>query len=403
MSHLEIHHDRCDLCELCVQSCPFDALEISQDRLTVSEECVLCGACVKVCPRDALEIIETPVEEPTPDIEMYSGVWVFAEPSGREEEGMHPVALELLGKARELADRLQTELSVVVIGSETRKQLDVLRHYPVDRVFTVRSGRLDAFCSETWAAVVADLIDREKPDIVLCGATAAGRSFFPRVAALLGTGLTADCTGLDIDEDEGLLLQTRPAFGGNIMATIICPRHRPQMATVRPNVLPRMEPAQRRDPEVVEVSTDAENLDSPVEILTGTIEDTGAENISEADIIVAGGRGVGGGEGFDVIRQLADVLGGAVGASRAAVDAGWIPYVHQVGQTGTTVQPRIYIACGISGAVQHLVGMQSAETVIAINTDPGASIFENADYGLVGDLHVVVPQLIRAITDRREN
>jgi electron transfer flavoprotein alpha subunit len=397
VSHLEIHHEQCDLCELCVQSCGFDAMEVAEERLRVGEECVLCGACVKVCPHLALEIMEGEQAAEPMDVDSYSGVWVFAEPAPRAETGMHPVALELLGKGRALADARGTELCVVVAGDEVDRQVDTLRRYPVDRIRAVCKPSLSTFCSGPWAAILADMIRESKPEIVLCGATSAGRSFFPRVAALVGTGLTADCTGLRIDEEKGLLLQTRPAFGGNIMATIVCPRHRPQMATVRPNVLEAMSPGEPRDVPVIEFEPDAGVLESPVEVLASHVVETGAENISEADIIVAGGRGVGGPEGFSVIRELAQSLDGAVGASRAAVDAGWIPYAHQVGQTGTTVQPRIYVACGISGAIQHLVGMQSADTIIAINKDPGAPIFEKADFGLVGDLHAIIPRLIEAI------
>ena len=398
MSRLEIHHEQCDLCELCVQSCPFDAMEVEEGRIRVGDECVLCGACVKVCPHGAIEIIEEEQPAEPVDLDAYSGVWVFAEPSPRAESGLHPVALELLGKGRELADARGSELCMIVVGEDVERQAETLKRYPIDRIFAVREPVLSTFCSEPWAATLAGMIREGKPEIVLCGATSAGRSFFPRVAALVGTGLTADCTGLRIDEEEGLLLQTRPAFGGNIMATIVCPRHRPQMATVRPNVLEALPPVEPGEIEVLEISPDPGSLDSPVEVLAQHVEETGAENISEADVIVSGGRGVGGPEGFDVIRDLAETLGGSVGASRAAVDAGWIPYAHQVGQTGTTVQPRLYIACGISGAVQHLVGMQSAETIIAINKDPGAPILQKADYGLVGDLHVLIPRLIEAIT-----
>lgn len=403
MSRLVVNHPICDLCDRCVQICPFDALEIVDDQLHVSEKCVLCGACVEACPRDALRIQESRGTGRDIDVESYSGVWVFAEPSPQTPEGFHPVGLELLGKGRELADGLDEQLSVVVMGENTRQQITALKTFPIDHIYAIGAPSLQSFCSESWAAVLADLIEQQKPDIVLCGATSAGRSFFPRVAALLGTGLTADCTGLDIDEENGYLLQTRPAFGGNIMATIICPEHRPQMATVRPNVLEEIEPEpnQQDDVTVTEIEPPAQLLHTPVDLLRDVVETTGAENISEADIIVSGGRGVGGPEGFEVIRKLARILDGSVGASRAAVDAGWIPYTHQVGQTGVTVQPRLYIACGISGAVQHLVGMQSADTVIAINTDPGAPIFENADYGLVGDLHQIIPRLIDSITGKQ--
>ncbi len=397
MSRLEINHSLCNLCELCIAECPFDALEVVGDRLVVNDKCTLCGACIECCPTDALSIIEErAAEQGAP--EGFSGVWVFAELIGAE---VHPVAFELIGRGRELADRLGAALSVVLIGDELEEAVERLRHYPVRRIYVAEDRSLARFRSETYAAALAELIERQRPEIVLCGATAMGRSFLPRAAALLRTGLTADCTELDIDEEEGLLLQTRPAFGGNIMATIVCPRHRPQMATVRPKVLPPLEPGPRRDVEVISFSPSPRALDCPVEVLEVCAEQVGAASIADADVIVAGGRGVGSPEGFRVIRDLARALGGAVGASRAAVDSGWIPYARQVGQTGKTVQPKLYVACGISGAVQHLVGMQSAGAIIAINKDPRAPIFRVADFGFVGDLHVIVPRLIEAVERRR--
>ena len=399
MSRLQINHALCDLCGRCIESCPFEALEIAQGELRVDDRCVLCGACIKECPVGALSIVEERVAA-RGDLAAYSGVWVVAE---RADGQVHRVTLELVGKARQLADRRGASLSAVLMGEGLEPDIEALRRYPIDRIYQLDDPSLSRFRSETYAAVLAELIERERPEIVLCGATSAGRSFFPRVAALVKTGLTADCTGLDIDAKEGLLLQTRPAFGGNIMATIICPHHRPQMATVRPNVLPALAPGEAGDVEVVRFNPSLRTTECPVEVLEVCVEQTGAENIAGADVIVAGGRGVGSPDGFGVIRELASVLKGAVGASRAAVDAGWMPYAHQVGQTGKTVQLKLYVACGISGAVQHLVGMQSARKIIAINRDPGAPIFRVADVGLVGDLHVVVPRLIEAVQrSRRE-
>jgi len=398
VSRLEIKQDLCDLCELCVQSCPFDALEVVDGELRVGDNCVLCGACIEHCPVEALAIVEEREAKP-PAPAPCSGVWVVVEQSG---EGVNPVALELIAKGRELADRRGARLSAVLVGAALDAAAQSLRSYPVDAFLLAEAPALAQRRSETHAAALAELIEKERPEIVLCGATAWGRSFFPRVAALVGTGLTADCTGLDIDQERGLLLQTRPAFGGNIMATIVCPRHRPQMATVRPGVLPRPEPGPERDAEVVRFAPSRAALDSAVKVLEVRVERAGGASIVEASAIVAGGRGVGSAEGFKVIRELADVLGAAVGASRAAVDAGWIPYAHQVGQTGRTVQPELYVACGISGAVQHMVGMKSAGTVIAVNKDPHAPIFQVADFALVGDLHVVVPRLSEAIRRRRQ-
>ncbi|MBS3764262.1 MAG: electron transfer flavoprotein subunit alpha [Planctomycetes bacterium] len=402
MSHLQIDHERCTLCEKCVECCPFEALSIKNERLQVGEECVLCGACVKECPEDALSIPEeSPEQKPDQQgLASYRGILVLCEQQNQE---LHPVSLELIGRGRQLADQRSTALTAGVLGDDVMAVLKTLRNYPVDRVVKIESSELKSFRSDLYARVSAELIQREKPEIVLAGATSAGRAFLPRVAALLQTGLTADCTGLEIDEEKGLLLQTRPAFGGNIMATIICPKHRPQMATVRPNVLERPEPQDRlSSPEITGYEPSDQSLASALEILDEQIAEKGETNIGEADIIVSGGRGVGSPAGFKTIHDLADALGGMVAASRAAVDSGWISYPHQVGQTGKTVQPRLYVACGISGAVQHLVGMQSADTIIAINTDPGAPIFEVADYGFVGDLHTIAPRLATTIRQRKE-
>jgi electron transfer flavoprotein alpha subunit len=246
---------------------------------------------------------------------------------------------------------------------------------------------------------MAELINEYKPEIVLTGATAMGRAFIPRVAAMIDTGLTADCTGLDICQETKMLLQTRPAFGGNIMATILCQNYRPQMATVRHKVMKEAAIEKGRKAEIINVdySKKKQILTSRTKFIEEVVEEMHTVNIAEADIIVSGGRGLGGPENFKIIEELAQALGGAVGASRAAVDSDWIPYSHQVGQTGKTVCPKIYVACGISGAIQHLIGMQSADTIIAINKDPNAPIFQVASYGIVGDLFEVVPKLTKML------
>ncbi|MFP4176690.1 MAG: FAD-binding protein [Candidatus Brocadiia bacterium] len=408
MSRLHIDHDRCDLCEECISTCPFASLQVVGGRLKVDETCVLCGACQKACPLNAISMPHTAStgKDPGAEDHAYSGVWVFAEPlpPNRTNNGaaFHEVTFELLGKGRDFADQLGEPLTVVGFGHTVAKQTAQLSGYGADRLLAVSRPELLPFRSEQWAAVLADLVRTRKPEIVLCGATSAGRAFFPRTAALLQTGLTADCTGLKMDMESRTLLQTRPAFGGNIMATIVCPDHRPQMATVRPNVLPEARPDGTGPGEVTEPDIAPSALQTDVEVLNEILDNTGAQNITEADAIVAGGRGVGGADGFDVIRELASVLGASVGASRAAVDAGWIPYAHQVGQTGLTVQPELYVACGISGAVQHIVGMRGSDIVIAINSDPDAPIFDHADYGLVGDLHALVPRLTDRIRKRRD-
>jgi electron transfer flavoprotein alpha subunit len=257
---------------------------------------------------------------------------------------------------------------------------------------------LDKFNDEPYAQVMADLINQHKPEIVLAGASSIGRSFIPRVAGKVNAGLTADCTSLEIDNESGNLLQIRPAFGGNIMATILCPNHRPQMATVRPKVMKKGVHDNGRKGEIIKVPVIG--LTSRTKVVEIVQESSDCMvNLQDAEILVSGGRGLNGPKGFELLRELATLLGGALGSSRAAVDEGWIPYRHQVGQTGKTVCPKIYIACGISGAVQHLVGMQSSDIIIAINKNPDAPIFNYATYGIVGDLYEVVPLMIKKIKE----
>ena len=322
------------------------------------------------------------------------GVLVVGEQRSGE---IHGVTFELLGKGRELADQLDVPLAAALVGAGTEEIAGRLTEAGADAVYVVDEPELEHYLDEPYAAVVAELIDRHRPEIVLAGATSIGRSLIPRVAIRVCAGLTADCTGLAIDDEKGLLLQTRPAFGGNIMATIVCPDHRPQMATVRHKVMRPLEPDASRKGEVLRERIDKRLLRSRSEYVEFVKDLTQTVNIAEADVIVSGGRGMGGPENFGIIEELANVLGGAVGASRAAVDAGWIPYSHQVGQTGKTVQPKLYIACGISGAVQHLAGMQSSKTIVAINKDPDAPIFKHATYGVVGNALEVVPALTRRL------
>jgi len=395
---LRINKEVCNLCGRCVKECPYGALQQVEGELKVDQRCVLCGACIAVCPVEALSIpIERTAPERTP-VDSYRGVWVFGE---LHEGALHRVVFELIGVGQRLAERRRCPLEVVVLGDGLSEVQCQLAGYPVDRVHLVEHPRLAVPAAEPYARIIADLIVRHRPEIVLAGATSFGRSVIPRVAVLAHTGLTADCTGLDVDEETGNLMQTRPAFGGNIMATILCPDHRPQMATVRPGVMPPAAPQGTRMPSLSRTVPTRQQLRSGTKLLrlvSGTDE---AVNIADADVLVAGGRGVGGPEGFEPLRELASALGGAVAASRAAVDAGWIPYAHQVGQTGKTVQPSLYIACGISGSVQHLVGMQASSLIVAINTDADAPIFRVADYGIVGDVREVVPELVRAVRQYR--
>jgi electron transfer flavoprotein alpha subunit len=389
---------KCTGCESCLDSCPFDAIEIIEGKAYINEYCQACMACLSACPEGAITEIKGAAEE-APDrgaLEAYKGVWVFAEQRGGT---VAPVALELLGAGRRLAERLGVELSAVLLGADEPQALELVR-WGADKVYHCDDPSLQSFNDEPYARVLSTLIDEHKPEIVLAGATPIGRSFVPRVAARLKTGLTADCTSLEVEEGSRDLQQIRPAFGGNIMATILCPNYRPQIATVRPRVMKRNEYDESRKGGVIKVKAD--DLASNTKVLETVKEVSGlAVNLQEADVIVSGGRGLGDARGFEMLTELAELLEGTVGASRAAVDEGWIPYSHQVGQTGKTVCPKIYVACGISGAVQHLVGMQSSDIIIAINKNPEAPIFGVATYGIVGDVYEIVPMLIKRIKEAK--
>lgn len=362
------------------------------DIAMIGAGCNLCGSCVDVCPVEAIVI-----ERETIDKKMtgYKGVWVFAE---HRDNKLMSVTYELSSAGRVLADKLNQRLGVVLIGKDVSKFAQELIGYGADEVYVAEDPLLEAYSDDGYTKVMVDLIRKHKPEILLIGATIIGRSLSPRVAARLQTGLTADCTGLDIDENNNLL-QTRPAFGGNIMATIISPNSRPQMATVRPKVMKRAEFNPDRKGTVIPAEVILSSQDIHTKILQVIKETRERVNLDEAEIIVSGGRGLQNKENFKLIRELADVLNGTVGASRAAVDAEWISHHHQVGQTGKTVCPKLYIACGISGAIQHLAGMQSSDCIVAINKDPDAPIFDVATYGIVGDIFEVVPKLISRLRE----
>jgi electron transfer flavoprotein alpha subunit len=328
----------------------------------------------------------------------YKDIWVFVE---QREQKLMNVSLEILGEARRLADKKGVKACAVLVGYEVKGLAEELIKYGADVVYVIDHPLLKNYTTDAYTKVICDLANSLKPEVILYGATYVGRDLAPRIAARMQTGLTADCTALDIDEN-GLLLQIRPAFGGNLIATIICPERRPQMATIGPGVMKKALIDEGRRGEVIEIKPVIEEKDIRTEIISIIKEARQKVNLEEADIIVSGGRGVGGPEGFKLIEELAEVLGGVVGASRAAVEAGWISSDHQVGQTGKTVRPKLYIACGISGAIQHIAGMGGAKTIVAINKNPDAPIFKIADYGIVGDLFKVIPALIEEIKEAKK-
>jgi len=384
---IQIDLNKCIGCGECVPACPFGLLEIVDDKVQLKEGCTFCGSCEDTCAYEAILIESIPETGLVSD--SHRGVWVFVEQRGGR---LKSVAYELLVKGRELANSLQTELSAVCFGHSI-DEVNLIAH-GADKVYLVDSPEFDNNPEDVYTRLLADLIRQYKPEIVLAGATSLGRSFIPRVAAVLGTGLTADCTGLEIDIEKRLLLQTRPTFGGNIMATIICQAGRPQMSTVRPRVFKRGVPDKIRQGQTIKLDFNKECVTSRTKLLSFIEDITETVKLDAADIIVSGGRGLGKPENFELIKELAGVLGAALGSSRPPVDEGWIPYCHQVGQTGKTVCPKLYIACGISGSVQHLAGMQTSDIIVAINDDPNAPIFQVATYGIVGDLFKVVPMLV---------
>jgi electron transfer flavoprotein alpha subunit len=377
---IKIDRDLCTGCESCIESCPYEAIVMRDEKAEINELCQLCKACLTVCPEGAIS--EVAEESDYRETEQGLGVWVFVEQrNGKIAE----VSLELLGAGRKLSEQLETELSAVLFGLTESDARELIK-WGADRVYHCGDEMFSSFNDEPYAQMLIDLIRKFRPEIVLSGATPIGRSFIPRVAALLRTGLTADCTSLEIEPDTRNLLQVRPAFGGNIMATIVCPHTRPQMATVRPRVMKKQEYDPDRQGQVISVKADSVSSRTKILETVREVSET-AVNLQDAAIIVAGGRGMGGEKGFQLLVEFAEVLGGSV------------PYRHQVGQTGKTVGPKIYIACGISGAVQHLVGMQSSDVIIAINKNPEAPIFNVANIGIVGDVFEIIPALTRKINE----
>jgi len=421
---------RCIGCGACVVECPLEALDLVDGIANVDPaKCDHRGKCVAVCPTNALSLPEgvkiksataeqtadKQPEEKQPEVQQtvdklpevaeylapkvvvaarpgddWSGVWVVIEYNRGE---VAPVSWELLGEGRKLADDLGCELAGVLVGYELDKVIPEVFAYGAEKVYVVDDPVLKDYRTEPYAEAITNLVRKYRPEIMLMGATAMGRDVFPVVATKMQTGLTADCTVLGIDPETKLLLQTRPAFGGNIMATILCRKHRPQMATVRPRVMAMPERREGRKGEIIREELNIKESDVPKKVIDFVRGDAKSIFLDKAEILVSVGLGLGSQRNMVLAEELAEVLGATIAGSRGAVEAGWITHDRQVGQTGTTVRPKLYIAIGISGAIQHLVGMETSDYIIAINNDPDAPIFRVADYGIVGDLNQVVPAL----------
>ncbi|MFO7818873.1 MAG: electron transfer flavoprotein subunit alpha [Halanaerobacter sp.] len=390
MSNYSIDYVDCTLCGKCVEACPFDAMRIVDEQVKITAACKACGVCVETCPEDAITKVEKDFEQV--DKDAYEDVMIFAE---QLEGEIHPVTYELMGKGRELADKLDQELHVVLLGHELEEAIEDIRMHGADKVFVYDHEELHHFEVERYTEAIEDCVKRTSPTILLMGGTSIGRSLAPRVASRIVTGLTADCTILDVRENTDLV-QTRPAFGGNIMARILTTRHRPQMATMRYKV---MEPAEKLDEptgEVEEFEVPSAVFDKPAQFVE-VHKKPEMESIVEADVIVCAGRGISNEEDLDMVYELADLLGGMVGTTRPLIEKGWTTHKQQIGLSGRTVRPKLLIAAGVSGAVQWTAGMENSENVFAINKDPDASIFDVAHYGLVGDLYDILPRLIENI------
>lgn len=390
MNKIEFNHSVCTSCGICKDKCSFNAIEFAQIPQINPATCRLCGACVKACPTNALSL-NTKKRVFT---DVSSGVWVLAQTVGDE---IAPVTHQLTGEATRLAKELNQPVSVLLIGCEVKKFVDELFAYGADRIYLAEDKQFAAQIEEHFAEVVATLAAEYRPNVMLIGATEWGRGISARVAATLKTGLTADCTSLSVDSRTKLLLQKRPAFGGNLLATIETPYARPQMASVRPNVMSAIAPDYNRSGEVIMCDLSQFKFDDRIKEIVSFIKNDHTKSFNNAEIVVGVGRGVKNKEEMKMVEQLANKLGGIIAGSRAAVETGLVSPEYQVGQTGHTISPKLYIACGISGQIQHTAAITSSEKIIAINCDPQAPIFEYAHYGIVGDLKSVIPQLMDSL------
>jgi electron transfer flavoprotein alpha subunit len=387
-----IETERCDGCRRCLKACPYGALELKDDKAQILERCTSCGACIEVCRQSA--ILSDAVPREIPDFSDRQGVWVFAE---QREGVLMRVSFELLGIARELAAQLDQSVSAVLLGGAIVPNLaEELIAHGADTVYRLEHPLLTTYRSEPYTDALESIIREEKPDTFLIGATHMGRDLAPRIAHRVGVGLTADCTQLTIDSEEKILLQTRPAFGGNVMATIANRFSRPQMATVRPGVM-RAKRIQGHRGRIVPVEVVLDESRIHTRVLDVIKEKTKLCDLSQAKIIVAGGRGVGGHKGFRLLQEMAELMNAEMAGTRVAVEEGWISADNQVGQTGQTVRPEIYFALGISGAIQHRAGMMNSRYIVAVNRDSRAPIFKVANWGIVGNVFDILPEMIQQL------
>lgn len=391
MGKLIVHQEKITDIAAMIEICPFKALEEKDGKLEINAGCKLCKLCVKKGQPGVMEFVE---EEAGPSVDKskWNGIAVYVD---HVEGEIHPVTFELLGKARELADKIKHPVHAIFIGSEIADKAQELLHYGVDKVYVVDAPELKDFKIESYTAALEEYVNEVQPSAILVGATPVGRQLAPRVAARFKTGLTADCTILDIHENTDLV-QIRPAFGGNIMAEILTPNTRPQLATVRYKIMNAPERSAEPAGEIVNMTVAADKLKARMEVL-GIVKKMKEKTIESADVLVVAGRGLKKPEDLAMIRELADVLGGDIASTRPLVEAGWVDANHQIGLSGRTVRPKLIITCGVSGAIQFVAGMNNSEQVVAINSDPDASIFKVANYALVGDIYEIVPQLIEQI------